>query len=56
MVVPKDEDEEVDFDNIEPRLDISIDAVKLLHDISIGIEKSMKRDLKDPTKSFEFHP
>lgn len=51
VIVPDDEDEEVDV----PKSTMSLDIKKLLRDISIEVEKSMKREMKDLTKSFEFH-
>lgn len=55
VIVPEDEDEEVDLENSVPKTATSIDVKKLLRDISIEVERSIKRELKDLTKSFEFH-
>lgn len=51
VVIPEDDEEE----NIEESTTAAIDVKKLLRDISIEIEKAIKRELQDLSKSFEFH-
>lgn len=55
--IPEDEDAVVDsnLDIMSSHHNASIDIENLLRDISIEGEKSMKREMKDLTKSFEFH-
>lgn len=57
VFIPEDEDQEEGskLDFMPSRHNSSIDIKKLLRDISIEVEKSIKHELKDITKSFEFH-
>ncbi|XP_026324722.1 uncharacterized protein LOC113233744 [Hyposmocoma kahamanoa] len=53
VVVPEDEEEEETAEALSPKA--TIDIKKLLRDISLEMEKAIKRELQDLTKSFEFH-